>query len=61
MAWKNADVVVIGGGIIGTAITYFLARQKADVILLEKNGLHPVAPVPVTERWPCRPKSPAFI
>ena len=39
MAWQNADVVVIGGGIIGTAIAYFLTRQKTDVILLEKNGI----------------------
>ena len=39
MAWKSADVVVIGGGIIGTAIAYFLCRQKINVILLEKNGI----------------------
>lgn len=39
MAWKSADVVVIGGGIIGAAIAYFLSRQKSDVILLEKNGI----------------------
>ena len=39
MAWKSTDVVVIGGGIIGTAIAYFLSRQKINVILLEKNGI----------------------
>lgn len=39
MAWKKADVVVIGGGIIGTAIAYFLSCQKINVILLEKNGI----------------------
>ena len=39
MAWKSADVVVIGGGIIGAAIAYFLSRQKINVILLEKNGI----------------------
>ncbi len=39
MAWKSADVVVIGGGIIGTAIAYFLSRQKINVILWEKNGI----------------------
>lgn len=38
VAWKNADVVVIGGGIIGTAIAYFLSRLKIDVILLERSG-----------------------
>ena len=39
VAWKSADVVVIGGGIIGTAVAYFLARQKINVILLEKSGI----------------------
>lgn len=39
MAWKSADVVVIGGGIIGAAIAYFLSRQKVNVILLEKSGI----------------------
>ena len=39
MAWKSADAVIIGGGIIGTAIAYFLSRQKINVILLEKNGI----------------------
>jgi len=39
VAWKRADVVVIGGGIIGTAIAYFLSRQKINVILLEKGGI----------------------
>ena len=37
VAWKSADVVVIGGGIIGTAIAYFLSCQKINVILLEKS------------------------
>jgi sarcosine oxidase subunit beta len=39
VAWKSADVVVIGGGIIGTAIAYFLCCQKINVILLEKSGI----------------------
>ena len=39
VAWKSADVVVIGGGIIGTAIAYFLSCQKINVILLEKSGI----------------------
>ncbi len=39
MVWKRADVVVIGGGIIGAAISYFLSRQNISVILLEKNGI----------------------
>ena len=39
MAWKSVDVVVIGGGIIGTAITYFLSRQNINVILLDKSEI----------------------
>jgi sarcosine oxidase subunit beta len=35
----NADVVVIGGGVIGTAIAYFLARTPMDVCLVEKKGI----------------------
>jgi sarcosine oxidase subunit beta len=36
---KTADVVVIGGGVVGTAITYFLTRQNIDVILVEKGAI----------------------
>lgn len=39
MAWKSADVVIIGGGIIGAAIAYFLSCRKVNVILLEKSGI----------------------
>jgi glycine/D-amino acid oxidase-like deaminating enzyme len=35
----GADVVVIGGGIIGAAITYYLAASGAAVTLLERNDL----------------------
>jgi hypothetical protein len=28
----NADAVVIGGGVIGTAIAYYLARKNCDPI-----------------------------
>jgi len=35
----SSDVVVIGGGIIGAAITYYLAKQGIDVILVEKGGI----------------------
>lgn len=34
-----ADVVVVGGGVIGTAVTYFLAKAGADVLLLERAEL----------------------
>ena len=36
---KSADVVVVGGGVIGTAITYFLARDGVDVCLLERYDI----------------------
>lgn len=36
---NRAEVIVIGGGIIGTAITYYLAKAGKDVLLLERNEL----------------------
>jgi sarcosine oxidase subunit beta len=37
---KTADVVIIGGGIIGLSIAYYLALEKAGrVVLLEKGQL----------------------
>jgi glycine/D-amino acid oxidase-like deaminating enzyme len=33
------DVVVVGGGLLGTATTYWLARAGADVTLLEARAL----------------------
>jgi sarcosine oxidase subunit beta len=36
---KTADVVVIGGGVVGTAIAYFLARKNIDVILVERGAI----------------------
>ena len=39
MTRESADVIVIGGGVIGSAIAFFLADSKVDVILLEKGGI----------------------
>lgn len=37
---KIAEIAIIGGGIIGTSIAYYLAQKRAeDVILLEKGML----------------------
>lgn len=33
----KADIVIIGGGVIGTSIFYQLAKRGVEVILLEKN------------------------
>ncbi len=37
---EERDVVIIGGGIAGTAAAYFLAREGADVLLLERGELN---------------------
>jgi glycine/D-amino acid oxidase-like deaminating enzyme len=36
---QKAEVVVIGGGVIGSSIVYYLARKGIKVVLLEKNGI----------------------
>jgi sarcosine oxidase subunit beta len=43
MAQPQADVVVVGGGISGTAAAYELARTGASVILIEKGELASMA------------------
>jgi glycine/D-amino acid oxidase-like deaminating enzyme len=35
----EADVVVIGGGIVGCATAYYLARRRVDVVLVEKGEI----------------------
>ncbi len=39
-ALRQAEIVIIGGGVIGCAIAYHLTRMgKKDVVILEKSGL----------------------
>jgi sarcosine oxidase subunit beta len=35
----KADVVIIGGGALGCAIAYYLARKKVSVVVLEKGEI----------------------
>lgn len=37
MSRKTADVVVIGAGIVGTALGYYLAKRKLKVFILERK------------------------
>ena len=39
MALKHADVVIAGGGVIGSAIAYFLSLNGVEVVLLEKERI----------------------
>ncbi|WP_157995431.1 NAD(P)/FAD-dependent oxidoreductase [Peristeroidobacter soli] len=34
---KSADVVIVGGGIMGSAAAYYLAKAGVDVVLVEKD------------------------
>ncbi|AMA73393.1 MULTISPECIES: NAD(P)/FAD-dependent oxidoreductase [Aneurinibacillus] len=36
---KNFDVIIIGGGIIGSAIAYYVSKSGMSVAVLEKNEL----------------------
>lgn len=39
MMKKSADVVVVGGGTIGTAVTYYLAKKGFEVCSIERKGI----------------------
>src|SRR6478672_6570144 len=36
----STDVLVIGGGILGCATAYYLARRSVDVLVVERGGLN---------------------
>ncbi|GAK39487.1 glycine oxidase ThiO [Paenibacillus urinalis] len=36
---RRSEFIVVGGGVIGSAIAYFLARDGKDVLLLEGKGM----------------------
>src|SRR5258706_3639954 len=36
---RSADVLIVGGGIIGCAIAYFLRKQGVEVIVLERGDI----------------------
>ena len=39
MGGRTAEVVIIGGGLAGTATAYFLARQGIESVVVEKDGV----------------------
>ncbi len=39
MSKRTADVVIVGGGLVGTATAYFLAREGLECIVVERDGI----------------------
>ena len=35
----SADIVIIGGGIVGCATAYYLAKRGSSVVVLERGGI----------------------
>ena len=36
---KTADVVVIGAGVVGCSVAYYLAREGINVTILERDAI----------------------
>lgn len=36
---KEAEIVIIGGGVVGSAIAYFLSKAGRDVVLIERGDI----------------------
>ena len=38
---QRNEIIIIGGGVIGACIAYYLSGEKHDVALVEKNQIQP--------------------
>jgi glycine/D-amino acid oxidase-like deaminating enzyme len=39
MTPKSAEIVIVGGGVIGSSIAYFLSKAGREVVLIERGDL----------------------
>lgn len=42
---QRNEIIIIGGGVIGACIAYYLSGEKHDVTLVEKIKFVPAAPM----------------